>query len=266
MMISSKEFMKLPPCDDCKGKGKYSLVALTEDDCEKYGVQLDEVVQVTCSKCRVAKRRREIFVDDETFEESLKYFEIDDYVIPSNLKKLHENETESSLTQLKILCDNFEKKVINSGGRFFVLVGPTKSGKSISAHILAREGSLLGYRTKITSILDMQVVLNEMQFNRLESDVFEFIETHVDVDILIVDHFQMLNEYFSKPDMRRGTLIKIFKDRAKQGRPTIVLSNVSLVSMFEGHSERGIPFDFPILMNKNYLKLELYGRYGKKEN
>ena len=86
-------------------------------------------------------------------------------------------------------------------------------------------------------------------------------------DVLVIDQFQLINSYFKFAGPNRALIFKIFMDRLKAGKPTVVLTQTSLKEMFDVNREQAkFPYDFPTVILKNFRMLNLYGRFKEKRS
>lgn len=269
-MISEKQFLKLPKCKKCNNKTWYDFEVLTEEDQDIHGCELGEMIRIKCSTCNSQLRRREIFMKDKGLEDILKYYELDDYNLPINppvdLKK-----TEEAINLIAHMTEDFKSNVIDVGG-FILLCGMSNSGKSITAHIMARSAAIDGYTCRLVSVLDLHIALSNVRSGTFAKDndnktLFN-IEDYTSVDFLILDNFEVVNEYFNRVDLRRNLLLKILRDRLRDGKPTMILTKVKIKDLFNAVNRElyQVPYDFPVVINKNYRNLSLHGRYKKEKS
>lgn len=260
-MISRDDFLKIKKCRKCNNSGAYEVEIEDDDDQDEYGGEIGDVVSVKCSKCKLAFRKRELFLNNPNFDQKIMFYELDDYTIDED------NSSQASMCAdtLKLvgkMCKDFEKHVMQFGG-YFITKGQTNSGKSIIAHILAREAVIQGFTVDLISVLDLNIQLSGIKPYASQEDVFYQLRHLLNVDFLIIDKVEMFNRYFNRADLRRNYAIKIIEERLHNDRPTMLLTSVKISETFSNHDANGIPYDLPLILNKNYQNLDLYGKFRK---
>jgi len=268
-MISNKKFMTLSRCPKCRNRGFYVIKCDTEELMDEHGVEEDHEVSVKCSTCRLHKRRREMFLDDSSFIDKVKLVEISDYKIPGGIPRNSIESTEKAVKTISDWCSDMEA-FINWGG-FALIIGNTNTGKSIFSTILARESFVAGYRATCVSLNALSVSLShnirgEVAIDSYGDIVFN-VQDYISPELLIVDDFHMINQYFAVPNIRRALVLKIFTDRLHSGKTTVVLMQETLADVFsdEEREMRKFPLDFPSVISKEYKALKIYGRFKKEK-
>jgi len=267
-MISEKQFLTLPACEKCKNKGKYNIRCNSEEQQEEHGTAAGEIVTIICSACRANRRRREMFLENENFEPALRFYELDDYDLPDEGQTIPYKKTLTSLQLAHDLINDFEGSLIKPGG-FIMVYGGGRTGKSILSHIFARESYLQGYSCDIVSLSELIVTLsNRIQGGVIKVDdqvVFD-IDDFVNLSLLIIDDFSLVNDYFDRADIRRGVILNILKRRSKAGKPTIINSQLTLKELFAKPivDAKKLPYDFPTIIDKNFKALHLHGKFKNK--
>lgn len=269
-MISEAEFMKLPKCEKCKNRGKYSVRCDTVELQDDYGVEPGMVVNIKCSRCELQRIRRKMFLDNSTFDKTLLMYQLSDYVYPDKTTEINLKLTEEALSIAKNICSDIENNFINEGG-FTLIYDKNHVGKSILAYIILRESYCQGFSGKIISIADLTLILSQKIYGNVvldhDGDVIFDLEDYINCDVLIIDEFELINEYFGSTNIRRAFILKIFRDRLKNGKPTIVLSQSKLKVLFSEANLGilGVPFDFPSIILRNYRIMSLHGKFKKEK-
>ena len=265
-MISKEDFLKVPPCNVCKDTGWHLIEIDSDEMADQHGMVIGEQIKAKCSHCRRQRRLRELFLENDSLDPQLMFYELSDYLVAADKESFAEKE----LLYLKNAMSDIQEFI--SYGGFFIVEGGYNSGKTIFAHIAAREAALQGYLFKIISIGDLAVSLSYLKFGTVakdnEDNVLFNLSDLVDLDLLIVDDFSLINHYFEKANIRRALIFKLFKDRLKAGKTTIVLVNQNIGSMFSPQVRelKDIPFDFPSVLDKHKRKVTLHGRFKKGKN
>jgi DNA replication protein DnaC len=204
-----------------------------------------------------------MFLANKSFESALHFFELKDYVFPDESQTLMMADTKTALDLAAEICKDIEGNLIDPGG-FLVIIGEGNSGKSIVSHIIARESYLQGFTCQMISILDLSVAMSHrIDGNKAKANNGEILfdlEDYLDCDVVVVDDFEMVNHYFEQPNVRRALVLKLFRDRLKGGKPTIVLTDQVLKQQFTNFEIQ----DFPSVLGKNYRVMKLHGRFKKK--
>lgn len=269
-MIDLNDFLTdLPKCKLCNNSGMYNKVIVTVEEQEEYGVGINDAISIKCSDCNVEKRKREYYIKNEWLEDALKWFEISDYKTVGIGNSIKETITKNSLQTLSLIIKDIEN-LFKDGG-FIIFEGNTLSGKSSLAHILAREGTLKGYYPKLISIIELVVELSYLNKGTrvIEDNIIKFdLEEYLKTDLLIIDHFEMINEYFRWADIRRANIVKIFSQRLKNKLPTIILTRSPIKELFSEAMKEiyKFPIDLPVFINKNFTLLQLYGKFKSENN
>jgi len=268
-MIDAEEYLKVPDCKLCKGNGSYLVRILTAEQSDEYGVEIGGAIQAKCGECRRQKIRRKTFLDHKNFQKQLMLFEMSDYEIPDNLSNEKILPTRAAVEKISTMLKDLETSLYGFGG-FVLLMGPTCTGKSIVGHILARESYAIGRYAQLISIHDLVIDLSYLRSGTVAKNedgeiVFDLAD-YIKPDLLIVDHFDDINQFFNRSDLRRALLLKIFSERLKQEKPTVIISKVNITDMFSStvREVSAIPYDFPVIINKKFIKLELYGKFKKR--
>ena len=198
----------------------------------------------------------------------MRFFEFSDYVLPDK-SQLEFSKNTKSIESLTKWTEDIEKNFMKHGG-FTIIFGTMNTGKTITAHIIAREAYVQGFMCNMISLADLSVDLSHMiegtvAKNRDGKIVFD-LEDYVNCDILCVDNFELINDYFERPNIRRALIFKMLRDRLKAERPTIIISQRELSEMFSDANRecKSIPYDFPPLISKHYRNVWLYGKFKKE--
>ena len=268
-MICEAEFLALPGCKSCKGRGWYIKKIETEVDQDTHGGEIGDKISIKCSFCRMHYRRREMFLMNKGFQKALRFYEFSDYQLPDESQKINRTKSERSISDLTRWSKNIKEYLIDFGG-FINIYGLMNTGKTIASHILAREAYLQGFLCNIISLADLSVDLSHSIEGTIAKDrdgkiVFD-LDDYVGYDILIVDNFELVNDYFERSNIRRALVFKIFRDRLLADKPTIITSQMQLSEMFSDavREQKGIPYDFPSLITKHYRNVWLHGRFKKE--
>jgi DNA replication protein DnaC len=209
-----------------------------------------------------------MFLRNKAFHDPLRFFEFSDYQLPDKSQSDYQKNEKSLATLIK-WSGNIEKYLMDFGG-FIIIFGGMNTGKTISAHILARESYLQGYLCNLVSLADLSVDLSHSIDGTVAKDrdgnVAFDLDDYVNCDILCVDNFELINDYFDRPNIRRALIFKMLRDRLRAGKPTIVISQRELSELFSDTTRelKGIPYDFPPLISKHYKQVWLYGRFKKE--
>lgn len=268
-MICEDTFLELPSCKLCRNKGKYNVRCNTVEQQDDYGVAPGEMVTVKCSTCRKNLRRREEFLKNTQFEDPIRYYELSDYELPDESQKFNHKASSDALKLAQKMIDNIEYEIVDKAG-FIYITGGMNTGKTIISHIIARESYLQGVMVNRISIPELAVTLSHKIQGTIVRDGDEIVfdlDDYLDVDLLIVDQFELINSYFGYPTVRRSLIYNIFAGRLKLGKPTIVISKEKLVDMFSEEKMKavGFPHDFPSIINKCYRTMNLNGRFKEQK-
>ena len=268
-MITEENYLEPPACRKCEGlqcneKGWYAIRIKTGDEAQEYMTPIGEEIRKQCSWKKAEQSRRKHWMNNPYFENSMKLLEMTDY-LPS--RKSTPKTTEEHLSGLGKLTN--VRNDVESFDGFLLIEGKTNTGKNCFAHILARHFNDAGYYPKLVSIVDLALETSELQrgskvYDKNDKVIYD-IDEWCKADLLVIDHFEMVNEYFRFGDIRRANLVKIFKTRQQGLKPTIVLSSEKIEDVF--HSEilklSKIPNDLPRFINKNLTRVTLHGRFQK---
>ncbi len=268
-MISEEQFLELPSCKKCRNKGTYHVRCRTLEQQDEYGIPAGEMVTVKCSTCRANRRRREEFLKNKQFEDPIRFYELSDYELPDETQKFDYARNRNSLDLVETIIKDIDGELVDKGG-FLMIFGAMDSGKTILSHIIAREAYIQGAMCHRFSIPEMSVVLSHRIHGNTVRDGDEIVfdlNDHIDVDVLIVEQFELINNYFAAANIRRSLIYNIFSGRLKAGKPTIVISKEKIADLFSEEEVKrlGIPSDFPSIFNKCYRTLNLHGRFKKED-
>ena len=268
-MISEEIYLQVPFCDLCKNKGRYNLRCRTAEQQDEYGIPPGEIITIKCGNCRVNTRRRQEFVKNQQFEDPIRYYEISDYEKPDVSQSFLLKKTEDALSMTEEIIGDVETELVKRGG-FTYLSGESNSGKTVLSHIIARHAYAQGVMVNRVSIPELSVMLSHKIHGRTARDGDEIVfdlDDYLDVDVLIVEEFELINSYFNYANVRRSLIYNIFSGRLKSGKPTIVISKLKLSEMFSEEKQKasGFPNDFPSIIVKSYRTLELHGRFKKEK-
>ena len=268
-MISEEIFLQIPICNLCKNKGKYNVRCRTVEQQDEYGVPAGEMITVKCGGCRINTRRREEFLKNKQFEDPIRFYELSDYILPDVSQKFLHKKNSDSIAQAQKIINNVETELVDRGG-FLNIIGEINTGKTVLSHIIAREAYTQGVMVHRISIGELAVILSHKIHGRTVRDGDEIVfdlDDYIDVDVLIVDDFELINSYFAYANVRRSLILNIFSGRLKAGKPTIVISKEKILDLFgeDRRKAQGFPNDFPSIIVKNYRTLELYGQFKEEE-
>lgn len=273
-MLTKEEFLKPPPCKKCNGvvcneTGWYGKRILTDKDAEEYETALGEEVRIRCSYKKLLEARKSAWLTNPYFEDDLKFYQLGDFE-PDRIKSQAEQlKTRGSLDFIKELLEEIQKG--NNPQGFLEINGQSLSGKSTLAAIIGRESTLAGLYPKQVSLLDLVEELSHLREGTKATDSegneLYNLDNWANADILVVDHLDMVNDYFRFADLKRANLNLLFQRRLKSKKLTILLTCMRLEDVFDPdvRAAHGIPNDLPKFINKDYTRLEIYGRFEGKQ-
>jgi DNA replication protein DnaC len=266
-MLTEEQFKKLPECSDCKNTGWFKKRIMNEKDAIEFDGEPGEEVNVKCPKCYRIGMRIDTYIKRKDLEETIKYFEISDYDATACKAMYQIEENKKSIELFKELIAGIDK--LFKRGKFILLIGPTLAGKSTFAHIFIREACLKGYTFMITDIYEFIEEVSHVKagsFAERNEEVLYDINKYIEPDVLVFDDMDMVNEYMKYPNLSRANLMMMLKARRDQKKVTLILSQKSFEEIFTVMpGEYSPPADLTRIINKNYERLSVYGRFGKRK-
>jgi DNA replication protein DnaC len=178
-----------------------------------------------------ADKARKKFIEESKFSDKLKYNLARAGIPKRFLKKMlwnYKPDSDGSKKALRVCnkySENFDDRFENGGG--LVMCGCPGTGKTHLAIGIGLEAIADGYTMEYDSAINIIRAVRESYKKGAEHTETEVINHFVNVDLLIVDEVGV--QYGT--DSEKIILFDVINGRYNQVKPTIIISNLSLIDL-----------------------------------